>query len=289
MSTAYTINDISSTSQLRTDFCDVLRRLLRPGHPAATCTSASCLGMLENVKNIKHRIYAPPIDVHHQKQHRISLKNIISSDTQNDARTHLSMFEKLHLAKTLAVTVLQYYSTPWLNPSWRSGDIFFLDAKKDDRSNKALDMSSPHVNVRVRELGDENYRMNPCYSSLNHSGSSSTTNTTTTLAPNALFFSLGVVLLELAYSSTLQNLKQQCDLEDGRETKYTEFFIAKRLSSTVVREMGRTYGKIVKKLLQCNFGCGDDLEDPELRGVFHRDVVCELERLEEEFQELKIC
>lgn len=99
---------------------------------------------------------------------------------------------------------------------------------------------------------------------------------------------MGVVLLELAYSSSLQRLQQQCDLEDGRRTAYTEFFVAKRLASTVIREMGRTYAKIVKKLLQCDFGCGDDLNDPELRNMFHKDVVCELERLEQEFSELSI-
>ena len=62
---------------------------------------------------------------------------------------------------------------------------------------------------------------------------------------------------------------------------------AKRVANTVVREMGGTYSKIVKKLLQCNFGCGDDLNDPKLQGIVHRDVVCELERLEQEFSDLR--
>lgn len=278
------IEETSSTPRLRNDFCDVLRRVLRPGHPTTLCSSVSCLGMLENAQNIKHRIYAPPINTHHHECHKVSLNNLITSGTSDSPRSHLSTFDKLYLAKTLAVTVLQYYSTPWLNPSWRSGDIFFLDTTKGKGTKEDLDMSSPHVNVRVRELGDEGHETNtlrPCHGRAESSA--------ITLAPNPLFFSLGVVLLELAYSSTLQNLQKQCDLDNGRETMYTEFFIARRLASTVVREMGRTYGKIVKKLLQCDFGCGDDLEDPELRGVFHRDVVCELERLEEDFRDLKIC
>ena len=108
------------------------------------------------------------------------------------------------------------------------------------------------------------------------------------LAPNNVLFSLGVTLLELAYSSDLHALQQPTDLEDGRESRYTEFFIAKRLASNTIREMGGTYSNIVQKLLQCNFGCGDDLSDPKLQAVYYRDVVCELDRLERAFQELQL-
>ena len=48
-----------------------------------------------------------------------------------------------------------------------------------------------------------------------------------------------------------------------------------------MREMGSTYSKIVKKFLQCDFSSGDDFNDPDLQVVFHRDGVCEQERLGE--------
>ena len=168
------------------------------------------------------------------------------------------MYEKLQVAKILSVAVLQYYSTPGLKFAWSSRNIFFFEKQKLS-PNQALDFSSPHVNVSVREFQEPRRQLS--FPALD-------------LAPNTVLFSLGIILLELAYSSSLQDLQQKSDLEGGRPSQYTDFFVAKRLSSTVVREMGGTYGRIVKKLLQCDFGHGDDLSDTKLQGVFHHDVVC---------------
>ena len=52
--------------------------------------------------------------------------------------------------------------------------------------------------------------------------------------------------------------------------------------------MGSSYSKIVKKLLQCDFGCGDDLNEPELQASYYKDVVCELDRLEQGFRKLQL-
>ena len=112
--------------------------------------------------------------------------------------------------------------------------------------------------------------------------------TTFSLAPNSLLFNLGIILLELAYSSSLRSQQNQCDLDAGQWTHYTEILIAKRLPGTVVREMGNGYSRIVKKLFHCDFGYGDDLSDPKLQGMIHRDVVCELERLERDFSNLHL-
>lgn len=86
----------------------------------------------------------------------------------------------------------------------------------------------------------------------------------------------------------MRSLQQPCDLEDGAETPYTEFFTARRLVNSVGREMGSSYGTIVKKLLQCDFGCGDDFGDRKLQAGYFQDVVCELERLEDGFRQLQL-
>ncbi len=44
----------------------------------------------------------------------------------------------------------------------------------------------------------------------------------------------------------------------------------------------------MKQLLECDFGCGDDLNDPKLQAGFHRDVVCALDKLEQGFREVQI-
>ena len=83
-------------------------------------------------------------------------------------------------------------------------------------------------------------------------------------------------------------MQQPSDLFNGIENEFTEFFTAKRLSNSIGREMGIVYSNIVKKLLQCNFGCGDDLNEPELQASYYKDVVCELDRLEQGFRKLQL-
>ena len=96
------------------------------------------------------------------------------------------------------------------------------------------------------------------------------------------------MLLEIAYSAPLQSLQQPNDLVNGAESDFTEFFTAKRLSDSIGREMGSSYSKIVKKLLQCDFGCGDDLNEPALQAGYYNEVVCELDRLEQGFRKLQL-
>lgn len=50
--------------------------------------------------------------------------------------------------------------------------------------------------------------------------------------------------------------------------------------------MGIPYAKVVKKLIQCDFGCGNDLNKPELQASYYKDVVCELDELEQGLQTL---
>jgi hypothetical protein len=64
--------------------------------------------------------------------------------------------------------------------------------------------------------------------------------------------------------------------------------MAKDACENISVEMGKTYKDIVRKCLNCDFGHGDDLHDRELQLRFHRDVVCELERLEAKFKDLQL-
>jgi len=146
----------------------------------------------------------------------------------------------------------------------------------DQRANTVAsgpNFSRPHLNVRV--IGTNQRK---------DEGSKAPRS----LAPNFLLFGLGVVLLEIAYSAPLKSLQQPCDLENGIENQYTDFFTARRLVNSIGREMGNSYGTIVKKLLHCDFGCGDDLSNRDLQAGYYRDVVCELDRLEQGFRQLQI-
>jgi hypothetical protein len=230
-----------------------------------------CVGQLERTSNCKHIIYlSPPIANDHRTQ-AISLAQLISSIGQKPTEESLPQNERLRLGKQLALSVLKFHSTPWLNDAWRSKDVLFFGVEEDDLVKRAL--ASPHFNARVADCRFKQERQ----ACANRS-----------LAPNPLLFGLGVVLLELAFQAPLQSLQKPADLANGEGPHFTEFFCARRLSKTIGSSMGSSYGKIVRKCLNCDFGEGDDLSAPRLQSAFYEQIICELERLETGFRKLTI-
>ena len=136
--------ELVPVQQLRKDFCDLLREQSRTSNP-----EHACLCMLENAGNIKHRVYRPPKDKCYTSKQRKSLEELMTSTYS--PLGDLSMFEKFRLAKSLAITVLRYFSTPWLASAWRSNDIFFFGTDSVADQQKTLDLSLPHINARVKD------------------------------------------------------------------------------------------------------------------------------------------
>ena len=287
--TSSSLSSPLAVPRFRKDFCDILKAQL-----GSACSPASCIGLLENDGSSKHRVYAPTKEVLYcSKSQTTLLKALTSSRSQPGATSGLLTYERLHLAKDLAIAVLQYHATPWMSISWRSRDIYLFNKDDEKADWQNVNLSSLHVNVKVKDRHahpgkSRKHPPRPLKEMPDQylTGVVASKASAQSLAPNNVLFSLGVTLLELAYSSDLRTLRQPCDLENARDSQYTEFFIAKRLASNAIREMGGTYSNIVKKLLQCNFGCGDDLNDLELQVLFYKDVVCELDRLEQAFREL---
>jgi len=258
-----------STPMMRRDFCDYLRRWV--GQSPAK--SNVCIGMLEATERCKHFVYPLPSTLDGQNKRGTSLEGFLKAVSTKKKLYAFPQYDRLCLAKTLALAVLQYYITPWLTIAWRSEDILFFNDQRANRVASGPNFSRPHLNVRVTgadQSKDEGSRA------------------PRSLAPNSLLFGLGVVLLEIAYSAPLKSLQRPCDLENGIENQYTDFFTARRLVNSIGREMGSSYGTIVKKLLHCDFGCGDDFSSRDLQAGYYRDVVCELDRLEQGFRHLQI-
>ncbi|KAH0538686.1 hypothetical protein FGG08_004761 [Glutinoglossum americanum] len=231
--------------------------------------SDRCIGFLER-STCKHLVYYPPPGKKDMVKKSISLAKVISliSDGPRTGEG-LAQWERLRLAKSLATAVLQFHPTPWLRKSWRSQDVIFFGFD-DVGLQQRKPLTSPHINVRL--LPEPIHESAPQRSP----------------APNYLLFQLGVVLLELALQAPLPSLQKPEDKDDGQGGRYTEFYTARRLSETLGTTMGPTYGKIVRKCLACDFGHGNDLNNPELQAGFHREVVCELGKLEEAFRKLQL-
>ncbi|CAF9920614.1 MAG: hypothetical protein ALECFALPRED_001583 [Alectoria fallacina] len=268
LSTATIANAILSSDDMRKDFCDFIRRRLREPLQAS-----ECVGVLDNTDNCRNIVYPSSNKCCRQTRQAISLGQVILSVSKQQGVGGIPLYERLRLAKTLAIAVLQYHSTPWLRMSWRSEDVYFFDNELASVQD-IPSLISPHLNVKVK---------GPC-GQLSRAATFPYHN----LARNPLLFSLGVVLLEIAYTSTLESLQSPIDLDHGRQSRYTEFFAARRLAKSAKTDMGTTYHKIIERLVECDFGCGTDLNDPQLQAAFHRDVICPLEKLEQKLREFHI-
>lgn len=264
-------NSAPSAPIMRRNLCDYLRKYFRED----SNSSNACIGILETTQRCKHLVY--PLQATHRCSDKpgISLNGFLTSLSKQKVPNGFLPFERLCLAKSLAVAVLHYHATPWLRVPWRSQDILFFNGRTNPRfpPERDLDLSAPHLNVKVTGSDDT---------------AGHVIQKSRSIVQDPILFRLGVVLLEIAYSAPLPSLQQPCDLEDGIEGAYTEFFTAQRLANSIGRELGPSYGKIVRKLLRCNFGCDDDFSSQDLQAVYYNDVVCELDRLEQGFRQLQI-
>jgi len=109
-----------------------------------------------------------------------------------------------------------------------------------------------------------------------------------TLSRNSVFFSLGVVLPEIAYCATFETLQRSTDLDNGEEDRYTEFFLARRLAKSECPGMGVEFDKIVERLVECDLGYGCDLDKVPLQVAFYDTVICPLERLKKSLHDFHL-
>ena len=186
----------------------------------------------------------------------------------------LSIYERIHLARSFATAILQYYVTPWLRNPLRCEDVYFFDIQvRLLLQNISAPLTEPHINVQIRK--SSNTLPSAAYSEQ--------------LAPNIILFNLGIMLIELAYMVTFRNLLNQKELSvGGPQRKYTELFAARRLGGVVDREMGSKYSKIVQKCIGSHFASGYDLSSSELQAEYYRDVIQEFESLEQDFASINI-
>ena len=253
---------------MRKDFCDLIKRRLR--QPSQ---KSMCVAVLENTDRSKNFVYSPANVTCSTRRRAVSLEQLLTKMNAQGVSRKISLYERLRLAKTLAVAALQYHSTPWLRTCWRSEDVYFF-GDEVVASQEPHVLTPPHLNVRVRGPDGQLSR--------------SSSFPPHTLARNPLLFSLGVILLEIAYSSTLESFQRPNDLNNGRRDLYTEFFVARRLASSGHSDLGGSYHKIVERLVECDFGCGNDLSDLQLQMALYNDVICPLERLEQKLHDFHL-
>ena len=259
-------SSLESFDSVRRDLCDYLRR-----HIHGAVSEGVWPWVLENRGNCKNILY-PSSTSCMQLRQATSLADLISSVTEQESNGRIPLFERVRLAKILAIAVLQYHATPWLATPWRSENIYLIASGNPSSSQTIQDLSSPHLKVRIKDSNEQ----------LPGVSASSPDE----VAQNALLFSLAVVLLEIAHSASLETMYRPLDHMNGAETPYTQFRAARRLAKSHYSILGPRYHKIVERLLEYDFAYGDDLGNRELQAAIHNEVICPLEQLEQGLRQL---
>ena len=222
------------------------------------------LGFLQKSKTFKHFI-CTPFDQSRHVSNTKSLKDaLVAAKASSEG---IPVLEKLNLAKILALAVLQFHSTPWLKREWQSQDVVFFGIQ-----NFAEDpLRMPYLKSRV--LTQRNTTDQQVIISI--TGRDSSVTNLRSSVRNQTLYSLGVMLIELAYDSPLQDLKKP---EDDQGDPHTLFWAATRLGDRVIRELGPIYADAVKICLHGAFGASSELEDMRVQRAFFVEVVQKLEK-----------
>ena len=257
------------------NFCTQLQRISRL--PTKDSSTAACVGFLELSGCSKHLVYlkssTQPVVTDATSQSLVVLKDLFDESHRANLPCHgLLPYERVRIAKQLAVAVLQFEATPWLNNSWNSQEIL-IKGSANASSGTRQDSDGPFLDVSIKHSID--------------SSSGSTTIASRTLVRNGLLFNLGVMMLELAYQRPLPELRKPQDY-DRHHNQNTDYFTADRIRHQASAYLGPRYAEAARKCIQCDFGHDNDLSKTGLQEGFYQDVICELEELEKVFQDFKL-
>ena len=262
----------SLDSLIKKDFCDHLRRCsnqkLRP---------ETCMGTLGEKTGCKHFVFPATTPSGSDRHQAVTLGHMISSLSKQSRLGNFPLYERLRLAKILTIAVLQYHATPWLHGSWRSDDVTFLGDDAVSLLRRTSPLRAPHLYATVRG----------CESSQS-SAVRRETETASGAARNSLLYSLGILLLEIGYWTKWEDLSRSREGEDRYQDRYTQFYQARNLLKSGRSDMGPRYDSIVEQLIECDFGCGDDLSTVRLQTAVHRNVICPLDELESGIRKLQL-
>ncbi|KIW53058.1 hypothetical protein PV05_08657 [Exophiala xenobiotica] len=236
-----------------------------------TLPSDQAVGYLEKRSGAKHLIY---LNCRQSKTTATSvspglksLQDVLGESGDNSAHDGFSITRRIVLAKQLAQAVLHFHQTAWLQDSWDSRTI--LVARRDSSHATEVSAYSPpevFATTKIYSPAARQALVSPSSNSL--------------VIRNRLLFSLGVVLLELAYEKPLAAMVDQID-RVGTAQQDVPYRTANRPSKRVSSKWGPKYAETVRKCLHCDFGQGFDLEKAKLQEAFYWSVICELGTLAE--------
>jgi hypothetical protein len=190
-----------------------------------------------------------------------SLQELLQSESKE---VRLCVRNRLELAFTLALSLLQLHSSPWITKRWRSRDVVLF---REDKQKW-----SPYVAAAFNAIRQGQFS----------NTSTDATNGRGSKLKGSAIFGLGVVLLEIGRSQLLLEPSSSEDGSDAAEGDTAESEMRERLEAcshvlkkSVARELGPRYQNVVEKCILWDED--DDLSDIVVQKNFCEKVVCELD------------
>jgi hypothetical protein len=179
----------------------------------------------------------------------------------------LSSFQVLHqltLAYRLSIAMLQYHSTSWLASDWSLQDVSYfqksVQRKTDDISEQ---LQSLHLSTKFSGRKPEDLmKSHQAQEELKYVYG----------IRNLALAKLGVALVEIGCLSDIGSLATIPTPHDVITAR--KVLLNPPPSATY---LGENYLRIARKCLECDFACGDDLTDDDLRDAVFTEVICGLE------------
>ena len=225
-----------------TEILDVCAFLNSMRHkPIDSMAKASSGFLADDQPGQKQKHFLYPIE--HVLQARVSsesLRKVLKGSQAQDSR--LLRRDRLHIAATLACSVLKLHGTPWLKEQWTSDNILLhnADANQIGRNYKHI-----YLEWEYKTSGA------PPHAS-NMTDSSKTRKRET---HSESLFALGLTLIELCFGKTLAEMQ----VPEDRDSQGTDRLVntAMRLMNTTYDEMGGQYGDVVRRCLRQPFDLRD--------------------------------
>jgi hypothetical protein len=160
--------------------------------------------------------------------------------------------------------MLQLHTTPWLSERWGKSDILFL---RQLGGTPAPVIEQPYISKPFRSTK----ALPPNCAAAKKSPAAS-------IIRNKSVFDLGVLLIELCFNKSLEQMQAPEDLDDdGKVNSYTSLATANRLISEVYAEAGVRYGDAVRRCIRCDFDQREEtFESDVFRQALYQRVVVPL-------------
>lgn len=241
-----TIPIIKPTSEQIQNLCEEIAKLQQPQRD-------TCIGYLVDKVKRKHGIYllGTPASCSQQQWAAYSLRDVLLGRANISRR--LTQYDKLRIAVDLASSVLQLYKTPWLDEHWNNEDVYFV--QRPGAATASI-YEHPFVYRKFSPMptGQRTDNVQPA---------------ACRVIRNQSLFTLGVLLIELWYGKSIEELQLPCDL-DCQGTPGVSWCTAERIVENDIEfEAGKRYSDVVRRCIRCDF----DRKNTNLDNVMFQQAV----------------